>query len=282
MTDTLSRIPTDVTEQTLRTLEGCDDPRLRDVLRAFVKHAHAFVREVRLTPQEWLAGIDFLTRTGQKCDALRQEFILLSDVAGVSMTVDDVAHADVPANATESSALGPFYTGDAPEISHGETIARGGKGEPVLVVGRVLDVRGTPIAGALFETWETDGDGYYDTQYANRGEPDYRGNLRTKEDGSFSFRAIRPVSYSIPTDGPVGELLRVLRRSTMRPAHLHVKIEANGFRTLATSLYTAHDPYLETDAVFGAKSSLVEAYRPAPHEAGVRWVLERDFVLADL
>jgi len=281
MADTLPRIPTDVTAQTLQRLEQCDDPRLLEIFSALVRHLHAFVREVRLTPDEWMTGIDFLTRTGQKCDAIRQEFILLSDVLGVSMTVDDVAHAEVPPNATESSALGPFYTDDAPEIAQGETIARSGKGESVLVRGRVLDVRGKPIAGALVETWETDGEGSYDTQYANRTEPDYRGWLHTLADGSFSFVAVKPVSYSIPTDGPAGEMLRATRRGTMRPAHLHLKLSAPGYRPLATSIYSADDPYLFEDAVFGAKSSLVEEYRPAGQGAATRWILERDFILAD-
>ena len=281
MPDTLPRIPTDVTAQTLRSLEQCDDPRLLEIVSALVKHLHAFVREVRLTPDEWMTGIDFLTRTGQKCDAIRQEFILLSDVLGVSMTVDDVAHAEVPPNATESSALGPFYTDDAPELEQGGTIARSGKGESVLVRGRVLDVRGEPIAGALVETWETDGDGLYDTQYAHRAEPDYRGHLRTNADGTFSFVAIKPVSYSIPTDGPAGEMLRATCRGTMRPAHLHLKIGAAGCRPLATSIYSAGDPYLFEDAVFGVKASLVEEYRPAGEGAPTHWVLERDFVLAD-
>ena len=281
MADTLTGIPTDVTAQTLRSLEHCEDPRLREIVSALVRHLHAFVREVRLTPDEWMTGIDFLTRTGQKCDAIRQEFILLSDVLGVSMTVDDVAHAEVPSNATESSALGPFYTDDAPEIAQGETIARSGKGESVLVRGRVLDVRGEPIGGALVETWETDGEGLYDTQYANRGEPDYRGQLRTNADGTFSFVAVKPVSYSIPTDGPAGEMLRATRRGTMRPAHLHLKLGAPGYRPVATSIYTAGDPYLFHDAVFGAKTSLVEEYRPASEVAATRWILDRDFVLAD-
>jgi len=281
MPDTLPRIPTDVTAQTLRSLEQCDDPRLLEIVSALVKHLHAFVREVRLTPDEWMTGIDFLTRTGQKCDAIRQEFILLSDVLGVSMTVDDVAHAEVPPNATESSALGPFYTDDAPELEQGGTIARSGKGESVLVRGRVLDVRGEPIAGALVETWETDGEGLYDTQYANRVEPDYRGQLRTNAEGAFSFVAVKPVSYSIPTDGPAGEMLHATRRGTMRPAHLHLKVGASGYRPLATSIYSAGDPYLFRDAVFGAKSSLVEEYRPAGEGAPTRWILERDFVLAD-
>jgi protocatechuate 3,4-dioxygenase beta subunit len=281
MTDTLSGIPTDVTAQTLRSLENCDDPRLQEIVTALVTHLHAFVRETKLTPDEWMTGIDFLTRTGQKCDAIRQEFILLSDVLGVSMTVDDVAHADVPPNVTESSALGPFYTDDAPEIGDGETIARSGKGEPVLVRGRVLDVRGKPVAGALIEAWETDGEGRYDTQCANRAEPDYRGHLRAGDDGTFTFSAVKPVSYSIPTDGPAGEMLRALRRGTMRPAHLHLRLSAPGHRTLATSIYSAGDPYLFEDAVFGAKSSLVEEYRPAEGDAPAGWILERDLVLAD-
>jgi protocatechuate 3,4-dioxygenase beta subunit len=281
MASTLPRIPDDVTAQTLRSLEQCDDPRLREIVTALVNHLHAFVRETKLTPDEWMAGIDFLTRTGQKCDATRQEFILLSDVLGVSMTVDDVAHADVPPNVTESSALGPFYTDDAPEIGLGETIARSGKGEPVLVRGRVLDVRGKPVAGALVEAWETDGEGLYDTQYANRAEPDYRGHLRAGDDGTFTFSAVKPVSYSIPTDGPAGEMLRALRRGTMRPAHLHLRLGAPGYRTIATSIYSAGDPYLFEDAVFGAKSSLVEEYRPAGDGTPARWILERDFILAD-
>jgi protocatechuate 3,4-dioxygenase beta subunit len=281
MADTLPRIPTDVTAQTLQRLEQCDDPRLHEIFSALVKHLHAFVREVHLTPDEWMTGIDFLTRTGQKCDAIRQEFILLSDVLGVSMTVDDVAHEGMPPNVTESSALGPFYTDDAPEVAQGETIARSGKGESVLIRGRVLDVRGEPIAGALVETWETDGDGSYDTQYANRTVPDYRGWLRTLSDGSFSFVGVKPVSYSIPTDGPAGEMLRAMRRGTMRPAHLHLKFSAPGYRPLATSIYSADDSHLFEDAVFGAKSSLVEEYRPAGEGAPTHWILKRDFVLAD-
>jgi hydroxyquinol 1,2-dioxygenase len=277
----MPRIPTDVTAQTLRSLEGCPDPRLREIATALVKHLHAFVREVRLTPEEWMRGIDFLTRTGQRCDALRQEFILLSDTLGVSMAVDEVAHDGLAPNVTASSALGPFYTGDAPEIAAGGPIARGGKGESVHVRGRVLDVRGAPIAGALVETWETDGEGRYDTEYPDRTAPDYRGFLHTAADGSFDFVAVKPVSYSIPVDGPVGELLLALARSTMRPAHLHLKIGAPGYRTVATSIYTAGDPYLTVDAVFGAKESLVEAYRPAGEGAATRWTLERDFVLAD-
>ncbi len=280
MTESVPRIPSDVTAQTLRSAESCEDARLREIRSALVGHLHAFVREVRLTPAEWMAAVDFLTRTGQRCDALRQEFILLSDTLGASMVVDEVAHDGLPATVTESSALGPFHTDDAPEIAYGETIARRAKGEPVRVRGHVLDMRERPIAGALVEMWETDGEGRYDTQYAERVEPDCRGFLRTNDEGAFEFVAVKPVSYAIPGDGPVGEMLRALRRGMMRPAHLHVRIEAPGYRTLVTAIYSAGDPYLACDAVFGAKSSLVEAYRPAG-DGTTQWLLERDFVLAD-
>ena len=281
MDNTATHHRDDVTEQALRTLDDCPDARLREVTTALVRHLHAFVREVRLTPGEWMAGIEFLTRVGQKCDAIRQEFILLSDTMGVTMAVDAVAHDDLPSGATESSALGPFYTRDAPEIAHGASIARSGKGEPARIRGRVLDLRGAPVAGALVESWETDGEGFYDVQYADRGEPDYRGHLRTGADGSFEFLAVKPVSYSIPADGPVGELLRALHRDTMRPAHLHLQVSAPGFRPLATAIYSADDPYLENDAVFGVKASLVETYRPAGPAGGTTWTLDRNIVLAD-
>jgi len=176
----------------LRSFEQCDDPRLHDIVNALVKHLHAFVREVRLTPDEWLAGIDFLTRTGQKCDAIRQEFILLSDVLGVSMTVDDVAHAEVPPNATESSALGPFYTDDAPEIAYGETIARSGKGESCARPrARARRARYGRSAARWSKRGRPTARGFTTRQYANRAEPDYRGRLRTLADGTFSFVAVK-------------------------------------------------------------------------------------------
>jgi protocatechuate 3,4-dioxygenase beta subunit len=271
----------DVTDEALRSLEACPDPRLRTVMQALVRHMHAFAAEVQLTPDEWAAGMAFLTATGQMCTPLRQEFYLLSDTLGLTMAVDAIAHADLPAGATESSVTGPFHTDDAPTITQGETIARGGKGESVLVSGVVRDAHGAPIAGARVEAWETDGDGLYDTQYRERGEPDYRGVMTTDTAGAFTFRAVKPVSYSIPTDGPVGTMLRALNRSAMRPAHLHIRVSAAGKRTLTTSFYTDDDPYLQTDAVFGVRPSLVVAYELAGGEIGTRWRLRRDLVLAD-
>ncbi len=284
---TASTAADDITSAALQSAQTAPDPRLRAIMTALLEHLHAFVREVELTPAEWLQAIDFLTRTGQTCTELRQEFILLSDTLGVSMLVDAVANPRLPP-ATESSVLGPFHTADAPEIANGATIARGAKGERTLVRGRILDVRGNPVPGARIETWETDGDGFYDTQYAQRGEPDYRATLHADEAGRFWFYAVKPVSYPIPTDGPGGEMLRALQRSAMRPAHLHFTISAAGLAPIVTALYTAGDPYLEIDAVFGVRPSLVtvyEPYDPARHgttaEEPPRWVVEHDFVLAD-
>ena len=277
----------DITRAAVRSAESAPDPRFRAVMTALIEHLHAFVREVELTPAEWRQAIDFLTRTGQACTELRQEFILLSDTLGVSMLVDAVANPKPPP-ATESSVLGPFYTTDAPEIPNGATIARGAKGELALVRGRVRDLRGKPIPGARIEVWETDGEGFYDTQYAQRGEPDYRAALHADDAGRFWFRAVKPVSYPIPTDGPAGEMLRALNRAAMRPAHLHVKLAAAGFAPLVTALYSAGDPYIGSDAVFGVRPSLVVVYEPydaarhGPTDGEPpRWVVEHDFVLAD-
>ena len=284
---TASAAAHDITSAAVRSAQAAPDPRFRTVMTALIEHLHAFVREVELTPAEWLQAIDFLTRTGQTCTELRQEFIILSDTLGVSMLVDAVANPKPPP-ATESSVLGPFYTTDAPEVANGATIARGAKGERALVRGRVLDLRGNPIPGARIEAWETDGDGFYDTQYAERGEPDYRAALHADDAGTFWFYAVKPVSYPIPTDGPAGEMLRALNRTPMRPAHLHVKLSAAGFAPVVTALYTAGDPYIGSDAVFGVRPSLIAVYEPydaarhGPTDGEPpRWVVQHDFVLSD-
>jgi protocatechuate 3,4-dioxygenase beta subunit len=264
-----------VTDAVVAATSPQTDARTRDIVASLVRHLHAFVREVELQPQEWLAGIQFLTATGQKCDALRQEFILLSDVLGVSMLVDALANRK-PSGATESTVLGPFFTDDAPEVEPGASIASPGKGERLAVSGRVTDTAGKPLAGALLEVWESDGDGVYDTQYAVREHPDCRGRIRTAADGSFAFEAVVPVSYSIPTDGPVGAMLLRLGRHTFRPAHVHFTVAADGYVPVTTAIYVEGDPYLDSDAVFGIKASLVE---PFDVKDGVR-TLQRDFVLA--
>jgi len=201
-------------------------------------------------------AIQFLTRVGQTCTPLRQEFILLSDVCGASALVDALNHP-VVGDATASTVLGPFFTEDAPDVATGDSIASEGKGEYLLVEGRVLNTEGKPISDAVIETWETDENGFYDTQYADRAVPDCRGRLRSGPDGSYSYRCVVPVSYPIPGDGPVGELLLKLQRHNNRPAHLHVMIEAPGYDKLVTSLFPEGDKYLTSDAVFGVKKSLI-------------------------
>jgi protocatechuate 3,4-dioxygenase beta subunit len=269
-----------LTADAVATLADCCDPRLRTVIESLIRHVHAFVQEVELTPEEWLAGIRFLTATGQKCDDYRQEFMLLSDTLGVTALVDEIANGR-RAGATEASLLGPFYTENPPEVGRGESIASAGKGVPLVVRGTVRDAAGTPIADAVMDVWGTDGSGTYDTQYAEH-VVDCRGRMRTAADGSFDFRAVVPVSYSVPTDGPVGPLLHALGRHAFRPAHLHFRITAPGYRTLVTAIYAAGDPYLRSDAVFGVHDSLIEEFRTGTaHDGSPLATLSRDFILAE-
>lgn len=248
--------PRTITENLKKLNTLIPNERHRFLMDNLVKHLHGFINETNLTTEEWMDAIQFLTKVGQKCTPIRQEFILLSDVVGASALVDALNHPPV-GTATPSTVLGPFFTEDAPDVEAGGTIASEGKGEYMFVEGRVLSTDGKPIPNAVIETWETDEFGFYDTQYAERSVPDCRGRLRSGPDGSFSYRAIVPVSYPIPGDGPVGELLLKLQRHNNRPAHLHVMIEAPGYSTLVTSLYPEGDKYLSSDAVFGVKKSLI-------------------------
>jgi len=235
---------------------NCPDDRMKFVFGKLIDHLHDFVRETSLTTDEWMQSIEFLTKTGQMCTDLRQEFILLSDVLGVSSLVDSINNLK-PAEATENTVLGPFFTADAHDVSNGDSIASEGKGDYMVVEGLVTDTQGKPIAGAVIDTWETDGSGQYDVQYENREYPDCRGRLHSADDGSYSFRAVVPVPYPIPSDGTVGNLIKKLGRHVIRPAHLHIRIEAPGFETLTTALYFEGDPYLNSDAVFGVRTSLI-------------------------
>ena len=276
-----------LTDDAVARFADCSDPRLRRIMESLVRHLHDFAREVELTPDEWMAGIKFLTAAGHKSDALRQEVILLSDTLGLSSMVDAINNA-TPGGATESSVLGPFFTDDAPDIAHDQSIASPGKGKPLLVCGTVRDTHGKPIGDAVIDVWENDESGLYDTQYADRSEPDCRGRLRTAADGSFRFKAVLPTSYSIPADGPVGVMMSLSARHTYRPGHLHFKIAARGYRPLTTAIFVKGDPYLETDAVFGVKPSLISEFpRHESAEDAKRYTmtapfhtLERDFVLA--
>jgi catechol 1,2-dioxygenase len=244
-----------VTDAVLQRFAPNSDARLLQVMSALVRHLHAFAREVQLTEAEWLQGIQFLTQTGQMCDDVRQEFILLSDTLGLSTLVDAINHRRGP-EATENSLLGPFFRAHAPELPLRSNIART-PGEPLWMHGRVLTTRGEPIAGACLEIWQSATNGQYEGQDPNQPAGNLRATLRSDADGHYAFRTINPTSYPIPTDGPVGKLLQALGRHPYRPAHVHFKVSAPGCETLVTELFTEGDPYLDSDAVFGVKSSLV-------------------------
>ncbi len=261
----------ELTDAVLSRMAGASDPRFRQVMTSLINHLHAFVREVELTEDEWLEGIRFLTATGQKCDDKRQEFILLSDVLGVSMLVDAINHRH-PEGATESTVLGPFFVHGAPEIKNGDNLAAGWEGEPAYVSGRVLSANGDPVGGALLDIWQSDEAGHYDIQLPDTGGKRLRARLHTGEDGSYYFRTIKPASYPVPTDGPVGLILDRMGRHPMRPAHIHFIVAASGFETLVTHLFVEGDPYLESDVVFAVKDSLVVPFERVDSEVEARTV----------
>jgi catechol 1,2-dioxygenase len=262
----------------LDRMAGCRDARLKQLVTAIVTHLHAVVKEVEPTEAEWFAAIQFLTRTGQMCDDKRQEYILLSDTLGVSMLVDAINHRK-PGGATESTVLGPFHVGGAPALEMGASISKDGKGDPVRVSGRVVDTNGNPIAGASLDVWQTSSDGFYDIQDRTQPEMNLRGIFTTGADGRYFFRSIKPSSYPIPTDGPVGQMLTALGRHPMRPAHIHFIVSAPGFETVTTHIFVEGDPYLESDAVFGVKSSLVVPFVRHDDEEKPYYTAEYEFVL---
>jgi hydroxyquinol 1,2-dioxygenase len=255
---------TNLTDAVLSKLEGASDPRFKQIMTSLIRHLHAFVREVELTEEEWFAGIQFLTATGQKCDDKRQEYILLSDTLGVSMLVDAINHRK-PRGATESTVLGPFYVPGAPDMPVGSNIAEGVEGEPTHFSGRVLSSDGKPITGAMLDLWSTDGEGWYDVQKPG-AELRARGRIRTDSQGRYAFWTVKPVSYPIPTDGPVGKMLLKMGRHPYRPAHTHMIVSAPGFQPVTTHVFVEGDPYLESDAVFAVKNSLVAPF--VRHEPG--------------
>jgi protocatechuate 3,4-dioxygenase beta subunit len=236
---------------------GAPDPRLRQVLGSLVRHLHAFVKEVELTQPEWEVAIDFLTRTGQRCSDVRQEFILLSDVLGVSMLVETINHRTGGVS-TESTVLGPFHMVASPPRALGDTISLDGKGTPCLVSGRVTGPEGEALAGATVDVWQANEDGFYDVQQPDVQPPgNLRGLFRADGQGRYWFRSVVPRWYPIPDDGPVGQLLAATGRHPNRPAHLHFIVGAPGYRPVTTHVFVAGSPYLDSDAVFGVKDSLV-------------------------
>jgi hydroxyquinol 1,2-dioxygenase len=264
-------------QQVLERFGDTPDPRLREILGSLVRHLHGFIRETRLTDDEWMKGIQFLTAVGQTCDDRRQEFILLSDVLGASMQVVAVQGERSP-ECTESTVFGPFHVEGAPRVANGGDIARGARGTPCVVQGSVRGADGGPIAGATVDVWQSDDDGLYDVQRPELQGAQGRGVLTTDARGAFWFRSVLPVPYPIPTDGPVGELLRATRRSPMRPAHLHFRIQAGGHETLITHVFRTGDPHLATDPVFGVRPSLVTDWPDCgdgQHELRFDFVLHR-------
>jgi hydroxyquinol 1,2-dioxygenase len=255
----------DFTEETatgavVASFEGAADPRLREVLGSLVRHLHGFVREVEPTFEEWERAIAFLTATGQKCDDTRQEFILLSDVLGVTMLVDAINHRTA-SEATDSTVLGPFHMVASPRRELGDTIDLVATGEPCVVTGEVLSLDGSPLAGALVDVWQADDHGFYDvqqpgTQPAGNG----RGLFTCDDDGRFWFRTVTPSAYPIPTDGPVGKLLTAAGRHPYRPAHIHFIVAADGHLPVTTHIFVAGSPYLDSDAVFAVKQRLVRDF----------------------
>jgi hydroxyquinol 1,2-dioxygenase len=248
-----------LTETVLASFAGADSPRARQIAESLVRHLHAFVAEVAPTEAEWFAGIDFLTRAGHITTDTRQEFVLLSDVLGVSMLVIGINHP-APDGATESTVFGPFFVEGAPELANGADLAAGAPGRPCLMRGRILRTDGMPVAGALIDVWQADDHGLYDVQYEGLHSPRGRGRLRSEADGRFWFWSVLPVAYPIPSDGPAGELLRAGGRDPMRPAHVHFRVAAPGCETLTTHVFAAGDEHLGSDAVFGVKRSLIAPF----------------------
>jgi hydroxyquinol 1,2-dioxygenase len=236
------------------------DERLAEVMSVITRHLHDAVKEIEPTQEEWFAAIQFLTGVGHMCNDWRQEFILLSDVLGVSMLVDAINNRK-PSGASESTVLGPFHVADAPELPMGSDICLDQKGEPMLVRGRILDTDGNPIDRAKIDVWQANDEGFYDVQQKGI-QPDFnlRGVFRTGPDGSYHFKGVKPKYYPIPNDGPVGKMLEKLGRLPFRPAHLHYILEADGFETLVTHIFDPDDPYIRSDAVFGVKESLLAKF----------------------
>jgi catechol 1,2-dioxygenase len=262
--------------------------RLKQVMEVVTRKMHEAVKEIEPTQDEWLEAILFLTRTGQICNEWRQEFILLSDVLGVSMLVDAINNRK-PSGASESTVLGPFHVDGAPQLAMGANICLDQKGEDMFIHGRILDTSGSPVEGAVIDVWQANDEGFYDVQQQGI-QPDFnlRGVFRTGPDGGYWFRAVKPKYYPIPDDGPVGQLLNKLGRHPYRPAHLHYIIKAKDFDALVTHIFDPDDPYINSDAVFGVKESLLADFKRT-HDtvrardygfAGDFWDVEHDFVLA--
>jgi hydroxyquinol 1,2-dioxygenase len=282
------KTPDQITADVVASFDGSGDERLREVMQALVRNLHAFAGEVKLTPAEWAEAITVLTQTGDITDGHRQEFVLWSDSLGLSMLVDAIENT-LPPGATESTVLGPFYVSGSPLRDYGSNIAEQDRaGVPALVRGRVLDMAGNPIAAAELDVWQNGDDRLYAVQRPEGPEDHLRGRFLTREDGSYAFVAVRPVPYPIPDDGPVGRMLAATGRHPWRPAHIHMIVRADGYRTLTTHVFDRASEYLESDAVFAVKPTLMRDFvshrdddpdKP-PGVAGDWFSVDNDIVLA--
>jgi hydroxyquinol 1,2-dioxygenase len=278
-----------ITDEVVRRFANASHSRMQEIMTSLVKHLHAFAREVRLTEDEWFTGIQFATHVGHKCDDKRQEYILLSDTLGLSQLVVAQNHSR-PAGVTEQTVFGPFHLNGAPTLPHGADISAGVRGEPCFVSARVANAKGQCIAGATVDVWQADADGFYDVQHPEWHDMKLRAVFKTDHEGRFRLRTIKPQSYPIPMDGPVGDMMRALDQHPYRPAHLHVMINAEGYDRLITHVFVADDTYLDSDAVFGVRSSCIGDY--VRHEPGLApdgtrlempfYTLDYEFVLQAL
>lgn len=264
-----------ITQAVIASFAGTTDARLKEIMTRLVQHLHAFAREAKLTEAEWIKGIDFLTRCGHITDDKRQEFILLSDVLGLSM-LTVAMNNDKPDGCTEATVFGPFHVAGAPRYELGADIANGAKGTPCIVEGTVRGIDGKPVPYAELDVWQSDEDGLYDVQHVGLAQAQARGILTADEEGRFHFRSIVAVPYAIPHDGPVGEMLEATGRHPWRPAHLHFMVTAPGYETLITHVFRNESDYLDSDAVFGVRQSLVCDWQRQPDGT---YRLLYDFVL---
>ena len=254
--------PDTITDAVLDQMATTPDPRMREVMASAVRHLHAFAKEVNLTPAEWIKGIAFMTAVGKICTPARQEFILLSDTLGLSALVNGLHDSTAMEEGTHTSLLGPFYREASPKLAAGSQIAKTVRpGSECVLYGRVTDVHGKPIADATVSIWQTGADGLYDIQESS-ASIDYRGVFTTDADGLFLVRTVKPIGYSIPMDGPVGEMIRAQKRHGMRPAHIHFLVGAPGYRELVTALYLRDDPHIADDVVFGSSGDLAIDIKP--------------------
>ena len=275
-----------ITENVIIINSQCSNPRVRFVFDRLVTHLHDFAREVRLSSNEWQAGIDFLTAIGQISDDLRAEMILLSDTLGLSLLVDSIDHPRI-GQATEGTVLGPFHTHDAPVTTNGYVLHEDPGATRLFVLCSIKDTEGKPVPNAVCDVWEGDSHGFYDVQNPNREHPDGRAVLRSDKNGIFYFTAVVPVPYPIPMDGPVGKMLQLLGRHPNRPGHIHFMLQKDGYDKLTTALYPRGDPYESSDPVFGVKESLIVDLSTVDEETSVKYnipagthLLRHDFVLA--